>query len=288
MPRVSVIVSHYSRQALLREALASIAAQSFRDFEVIVVNDHGVDSRAQVADFAATLAGTPAPRVRYEYRSVNGGVAATRNRGLDLARGDLIAYLDDDDLWRPNHLAGLVAALDAHPDAGLAYGNAEIWRMARHGAEGEWRVAGRRRLAVPFDREALRRDDFIVPGGMVHRRALADAVGRFDEGLSVSDDWDWLLRAAEVARFVHLPRIVITVRIWPAGGNLSARVDADRWAAIARLERRHSLPRIQPKTFWEVAATYGSAGLDRTSRAAGGPEALPRDEVGSDRPGSTS
>src|SRR5262245_25244548 len=106
MPRVSVVVSHYDRQALLVEALESIASQTYRDFEVIVVNDHGVDSRALVESFASRT--LPSTAVHYDYRPTNAGVAATRNRGVALARGELIAFLDDDDLWHPGHLAGLV------------------------------------------------------------------------------------------------------------------------------------------------------------------------------------
>ncbi len=258
MPRVSVIVSHYGRQALLREALASIAAQDYRDFEVIVVNDHGPDARALVMSFAEA-GGTPAlPLVRYDHRPENGGVAATRNRGIALASGELIAHLDDDDLWRPDHLSGLVTCLDAHPDAGLAYGDAEVCRMVRRPGQDAWDVAARIALAVPFDRAALGRDDFVVPGAMLQRRSLVEQVGPFDETLFVSDDWDWLLRAAAVTRFVRLPRVVITVRIWPDAGNLSARVDARRLAALAELERRYGLGPLVPKTFWEVAQTYAA------------------------------
>jgi glycosyltransferase involved in cell wall biosynthesis len=259
MPRVSVVVSHYQRQAELCEALQSIARQSFQDFEVIVVNDHGADSRGLVSEFAARLPGFPPSRVRYDYRARNGGVAATRNRGIALASGELIAYLDDDDLWRPCHLERLVAALDAEPDAALAYGDAAICRMERDPACGAWTAAAQRTLAVPFDRTALGRDDFIVPGGMLHRRALIDAIGGYDESLPVSDDWDWLLRASAVSRFVRVPEIVIAVRIWADGGNLSARCDAARLAALAELARRHGLPPLEPKTFWEVAATYAPA-----------------------------
>src|SRR5262249_43457563 len=74
MPRVSVVVSHYDRQSLLLQALASIGSQTFRDFEVIVVNDHGADSRSLVEEFAAHSAAGPSPiRVRYDYRPANGG-----------------------------------------------------------------------------------------------------------------------------------------------------------------------------------------------------------------------
>lgn len=271
MPRVSIVVSHYGRQDELGEALASIARQIYQDFEVIVVNDHGVDSRGLVSEFAARLPGFPPSRVHYDYRARNCGVAATRNRGIALAQGELIAHLDDDDLWGPRHLASLVAALDAEPDADLAYGDAEVWRMECGAAAGasRWNVAERRTLAVPFDLDDLGRDDFIVPGGMLHRRALVDRIGGFDETLYVSDDWDWLLRAARVTRFVRVPQVVITVRIWPADGNLSACVDARRLAALAELERRYNLPKLEPKTFWEVAATYAAAQARSASRADG-------------------
>lgn len=261
MARVSVVVSHFDRQRLLVEALDSIAAQTYRDFEVIVVNDHGADSRGLVEDFAARSAGGASPiAVRYDYRPVNAGVAATRNRGVALASGEFIAYLDDDDLWRPHHLHGLVSLLDARPYSGLVYGDAEIWRMERvspgisgAGTDETWRPAEFRTLAVAFDAEELYRNDYIVPGGMMHRRSLYEAVGPFDERLYVSDDWDWLLRVNAASAIDRLPHVVVTVRIWPDCGNLSATVNPQRLAALAQIERRHNTPRLEPKTFWEVA-----------------------------------
>jgi hypothetical protein len=180
----------------------------------------------------------------------------------------LIAYLDDDDLWRPDLLEGFVGMLDGRPDCGLVYGDAEIWRMERcpvdpgsPSAGTGWCRAASRVLAVPFDLEELRCDDFIVPGGMMHRRSLYDAVGPFDESLYVSDDWDWLLRAAAASVFARLPRVVIAVRIWPDRANLSAVFDGRRLAALAEIERRHATPRLEPKTFWDVAERPGRRGV---------------------------
>jgi glycosyltransferase involved in cell wall biosynthesis len=267
MPRVSVVVSHYDRQTLLPEALASIAAQTYRDFEVIVVNDHGADSRALVEAFAARMAHGPgAVPVRYDFRPVNGGVAAARNHGIALARGELIGQLDDDDVWRPDHLEGLVGQLDLHPGVGLVYGDAEVWRMACGPAvAGEeaaalGRPAESRTLAVPFDLQALRQNDFIVPGAMIHRRSLYDQTGPFDERLHVSDDWDWLLRASAFTPFLRWPRTVITVRIWRERANLSACFDARRLAALREIERRHGTGPLEPKTFWEVAEHFNGGG----------------------------
>lgn len=277
-PRVSVVVSHFDRRRCLREALGSIAAQTWRDFEVIVVSDAGPESsRAVVEAFAAAHAG--AFEVRWERRADNGGVAATRNSGAALARGALLAWLDDDDAWRPGHLAALVRALEGRSGAGVAYGDAEVQLLAPvvaggsgRAADGDldpaaWRVAGRRRLAVPFSAADLAREDFIVPGGMLLTRALLDAVGRFDESLFVSDDWDWLLRAlahAGPGAFVRAAGTVIDVRIrgavGEAGPNLSADASARRREALDAIERRHGTPRLEPKTFWEVAGTYGARG----------------------------
>jgi glycosyltransferase involved in cell wall biosynthesis len=269
MARVSIVVSHYDRQSLLLEALDSIASQTYRDFEVIVVNDHGADSRALVDAFAGRSSRATIPcSVGYDYRPARGGVAATRNRGVALATGEFVAYLDDDDLWHPHHLEGLVGLLDARPECGLVYGDAEICRMERAPADRgasdgtcRWHQVAARLLAVPFDHDELRCDDFIVPGGMMHRRSLYDTVGPFDETLYVSDDWDWLLRASAVTTFARLERVVIRVRMWPDRGNLSADFGPRRLAALAEIEARHGTPPLEPKTFWEVAEKHGPRGM---------------------------
>ena len=243
MSLVSVVVPHYDRRAWLSEALASISAQTFRDYEVIVVSDAGPPFEAPEG-------------VRIVRRPVRGGVAAVRNTGIRAARGARIAYLDDDDLWEPRHLEVLSRAIDR--GAQVAYGDARIARLEpTHGQPPRaWPVLDELVLAVPFDRDDLARDDFVVPGGMMHTRALYDRIGPFDEGLFVSDDWDWLLRAAEVSDFVRVPEVVITVRIH--GDNLSALQDARRRQALDTLEARHGTPHLEPKTFWEVAQTYAA------------------------------
>ncbi len=261
-------MSHYDRVAWLGEALTSIRAQLFTDYEIVVVNDAGPRD-AEAEELADSFG------ARYVCRAANGGVAATRNTGVRAARGAIVAYLDDDDLWAPGHLAGLVGLLDARPEVEIAYGDAEVWRIeppdaARASSSGPtsadiapaaWRTLDRLVLAVPFDLDDLKRDDFIVPGAMVHRRAFYDRVGPFDETLFVSDDWDWLLRAHKVAgaeAFARLPEVVTTVRIVAGVGNLSYDFGARRLAALAEIERRHGTPPLEPKTFWEVAETYAA------------------------------
>ena len=258
-PLVSVVVSHFDRKMWLIEALDSIAQQSFADFEIIVVNDAGPDAAELVLGWGR---GHPFA-TRYVHRAVNGGVAAARNTGVRAARGALIAYLDDADLWYRDLLGGLVGLLQARPECGLAYGDADVIRVAPllpafppPADPRKWKVNAGLRLAVPFRLDDLKRDDFIVPGGMLHRHSLYEAVGPFDESLFVSEDWDWLLRAAMVTTIERLACPVIVVRIRDDGSNLSADQGAGRRAALDAIEQRHGTARLEPKTFWEVAKTY--------------------------------
>ncbi len=114
MPKASVIIPTYNRSDRLAKTMASVLAQSERDFELIVVDDGSTDNtRGVVGGFAD-------PRVRYLYKQ-NGGPASARNYGLAGAGGAYIAFLDHDDLWPPNFLEVMIAALEDRPEFGLAY-----------------------------------------------------------------------------------------------------------------------------------------------------------------------
>ena len=108
LPRVSVVVPTYNARALLAETLAAILAQTFADFELIVVDDGSTD------DTAGYLATITDARLRV-IRQANAGVGAARNRGIDAARGEFVAFCDHDDLWTADKLATQVAFMDAHP-----------------------------------------------------------------------------------------------------------------------------------------------------------------------------
>ncbi len=106
---VSVIIPTYNRAGLVQEAVASVLAQTWRDFEVLVVDDGGSDGTdAALAPYAS--------RLRLLRRESRGGVSAARNTGIEAARGEWLAFLDSDDLWLPEKLARQMAYLAAHPD----------------------------------------------------------------------------------------------------------------------------------------------------------------------------
>jgi glycosyltransferase involved in cell wall biosynthesis len=114
---VSIVIPSYNRARFLPAAFASIQAQSFRDWEIIVVDDGSTDDTGEVVErLAAQLPG----RVAYHYQT-NSGPAAARNQGARLARGGYIAFFDSDDLWLPHHLSDCVAALERHADVDWVY-----------------------------------------------------------------------------------------------------------------------------------------------------------------------
>ncbi|WP_374943424.1 glycosyltransferase family 2 protein [Sphingomonas sp.] len=112
-PTVSVVMAAYNGAALVAETLASLSAQTFSDFEVLVVDDRSTDSTREV------VAAWPDPRVRLIALEANGGPVRARNRGVAEARGRYIAALDQDDLCRPERFARQVAWLETHPDCAL-------------------------------------------------------------------------------------------------------------------------------------------------------------------------
>ncbi len=182
-PAVSVVIPAYNRSATIGRALASVRAQTFSDFEIIVVDDASVD------DTVAACAAFQDDRLRIVRRQANGGAAAARNTGIRESAGDLIAFLDSDDSWLPDKLGRQVTAmsLPGAPDVGctgvilhlLDHGETRVRRLEQ---TGDWA----RRLAMDCD---------LSPGStQISTRRIFEDVGLLDEALPRFEDWDWLLR----------------------------------------------------------------------------------------------
>jgi glycosyltransferase involved in cell wall biosynthesis len=181
-PLVSVVMATRDRAHVVSEAIRSVMAQSYRNWELIIIDDGSVDS---TPDLVATF--NDDPRVNYERRNAQGAGAA-RNAGLARARGELVAYLDDDNLWYPGFLSTMVTAFLDEPTLQSAY--AVLVRDPQA-------VSGPRLLMRPFDRERLVMENFIDLNVFVHRRSLYEQLGGFDETLPRLIDWDLILRYTE-------------------------------------------------------------------------------------------
>lgn len=189
-PRVSVIIATYNRSIVLRHAIASVLAQSFKDFELLVVGDGCTD------DSAAVVAGFADPRIRWFNLAANSGhQSAPNNEGLRQARGDLIAYLGHDDLWLPHHLEILTMAIDDGAD--IVGGLTEMVGLQGDVDISPPQLKPRTRLWLP-------------PTALMHRRALTERIGGWRDyrELTIFPEADLIARAmAEGARLAIVPRL---------------------------------------------------------------------------------
>jgi glycosyltransferase involved in cell wall biosynthesis len=245
MPSVSIVLTTRNRNASLAEALERVSWQTHPELQLILVRDGGSPLDANAEQWIERL-GFPATRL--EHGDPPAGTARSRNRGVDASRGDAVAFLDDDDLWEPDHVARLAAALERDPELQVAYSDAILLDTA---------TGATRTLARDFDLPIFGRDGFIPPSTMVIRRGLFGRFGGFDGGLAYSEDWDWMLRVARGGgKLARVPGATATIRIHE--GGLSALVPErleERRRCLDELARRHGLAPIAPKTFWEVAET---------------------------------
>jgi glycosyltransferase involved in cell wall biosynthesis len=178
-PIVSVILPTRDRARFIGEAIASVQAQSFADWELIIVDDGSTDdTAAAVAPYLADA------RIRYIGQPWKGASAA-RNHGLKLARGALIAYIDSDNFWYRDFLAAAVNELASDPAVDLVYGALVI--DSPH-------LGDTRLLWRPFDRDLLMSANYIDMNVIVHRKSLVERYGGFDEEISRVNDWDLILR----------------------------------------------------------------------------------------------
>lgn len=213
-PAVSVVLPTRNRAGVLADAIASVQAQTFRDWELLVVDDGSTDGTAEtMRSFADD------PRIRLLPQR-HAGHAAARNRGIAAARGALLAYLDSDNVWFPSFLAAAVRALAAYPATDCVYG---ILVTDAHQAPAR---ATTSLLFQPFDRARMLEENFIDINTIVHRRRLVDAYGVFDEHLDRLVDWDLLLRYTQDTPARRVPVMAAHYRI----------VDAQRVTTMRPLE----------------------------------------------------
>jgi glycosyltransferase involved in cell wall biosynthesis len=188
-----VVVTCYDQAAWITDALDSVAAQTFDDWELVVTDDASHDDSAERIRRWAKSADRPVDLVLHQD---NAGLTRTLNEVLPRCRGTYLAYLGGDDLWAPTKLARLVTALDARPDAAVAYSDARTIDEAGDELAPSF-LAANGELPAPegdvFD-ELLRRN-VVVASSAVFRREAVEAVGGWDPDLPF-EDWDLLLRLA--------------------------------------------------------------------------------------------
>jgi len=248
LPTVSVVLVTRDRPELLLDALRGIAAQTVTPLEVRIADD---------GERPIDVETLPTGTLELLVIPVEAGMAAAaRNRGAARARGEVLAFHDDDDRWLPEHLAGLAAAF-RDPDTGFAWRDCVVVREEIEPG-GTRRELERRVIAHDWDSGLMHTDDYLPPSAWGVRRSLFERLQGFDETFRFSEDWDFLLRAAALTAPRRAPGVTVEVRMRDQG-NLSSDAGAERRECLHRLSQRHGLPPLEIKTFWEVAAAVAAA-----------------------------
>jgi glycosyltransferase involved in cell wall biosynthesis len=237
VPLVTVLMPAWNREGFVREAVDSVLAQTFADFELLVVDDGSTDATA------AAVAAVSDPRVRC-LREPHRGIGGTMNAGLRAACGRYVARLDSDDVWLPEFLATQVPILEARPGVGVAYARAQGMEADGTLTAHVWGMAPR----YPDDHlRSMLWGDFTCNITTVVRRELLEHVGGFDESLIAGEDWDLWLRVARETRFAFTDRVLARFR-WHAGNltgsesTLGARILAERTRVLDKFFATPDLP----------------------------------------------
>lgn len=208
--KVSIILATYNRGYIIRDAIASALNQSFGDFEIIVVDDGSSDDTREVVENVMS------DKIRYISHDYNRGYSAACNTGINSARSPLLAFLDSDDVWKPDYLERQVSFLSRHPETDVVFCDTEI----QHQFTTDLSLIARLRVfprllqdnpsAIEhlFDSRqmylCLLEEVPIKPTAVVLRREVFEQVGLFDEAWPSGTDWDFFLRLSRVASFGYI------------------------------------------------------------------------------------
>lgn len=230
-PLVSVIVPTHNRADLVGDALRSILTQTFRDFEIIVVDNGSTDGTDKV------IAALHDPRIRYHWQENSGLPANSRNVGIGMARGRYVAFLDSDDLWTARKLDDQLAVMAAHPDLVLVH--SMVQNIGGDGPRVEvsplpWRAA--------VTRKDLEEGKSIPCLTVLMSREVLNRLGGFDEDpkLRAIEDYDLWYRASNDGPFGFIPKIHGVYRVH--AGGLFGTIEA-RNSRLAYLQAKRGMPR---------------------------------------------
>ena len=206
-PLVSVVLTTYNRPRMLADALESVTRQTYQNFEIIVVNDCGDDIESVIKRF------NTGNNITYLRLGKNSGPAAARNKALAIVRGEIITYLDDDDLYLPNHLSVITAKLTDCSSDFVFTGSEEVTEKI-DADEGRVELQRSRPYqGINYSKERLHVSNFIPTNSWGHRRSLIDKIGLFDESMTSLEDWDLLLRISRHMELVQIDSITSEVHV---------------------------------------------------------------------------
>lgn len=246
-PTISVIIPTYNRAHLLGRAIQSVLEQTYRDFEIIVVDDGSTDNTEEVVKSFND------ERIRYIRRERNKGGAAARNTGIKAARGEYIAFQDSDDEWSPQKLEKQMAVFKRAPlNVGVVY-------------TGFWRIEGNKKVYIPHVmirqkqgniHNSLLEGCFVAASTAIVRKDCFTKVGAFDERLPCFQDWELWLRISKYYHFKCINEPLVLS--YQSQDSISANKNAVKNALKLVLERHSADIKKNKKTEAKAYFSIGS------------------------------
>lgn len=235
-PRVSVVIPAYNAAKFITATLDSVKAQTYADWELVVVDDGSTDDTKAVVDAWLQKTGAAGRCLRQP----NGRIAAARNAGIKAAEGELIATLDHDDTWRPEKLALSVAEYDAHPGTALVGHHTDVMqdgkfvRVERKGPGGD----------ALYD-VLLFEGNRVSPSGALFPRKLALDIGGFREGdrYNTVEDYDFWMRLSKKGPFRFIDKVLSSYTVIPGSASRRVQYHHDN---LENLLREHFVERLGP------------------------------------------
>ena len=238
MPQISVIIPAYNAERTIIETVESVRQQTFADFEIIVINDGSQDKTVELLQ---NIRDNRLQIFSYE----NGGLCTARNRGINHATGEFIAFLDADDLWTADKLELQLKALQQNPEAGVAYSWTSFMDVDEQGLTVSFLPSPQYSFTGNVYQNLLI-SDFVHSGSntLIRRKAI-DTVGEFDSVCTGCADWDYWTRLSVRWQFVVVPKYQILYR--RTHGSMSSKVEVMKKEALIAIEKayRAAPPELQ-------------------------------------------
>ncbi len=237
---VSIIMPVYNGERFIGEALDSILMQSYKNFELIVINDGSTDNTLEILQQYKT---------RFDERLLiinqpNQGQVVAKNKGLNLARGDFISFLDSDDRWHPRKLESQIDLLLKNPSVGLCYTEAVL--IDERGNQIGYRTVNPSYIGKCFNKLIM--GNCITASSVLLKRECIDKVGSFDTSLTACENWDLWLRISRISELKYIKKPLTYYRIHQE--HMSKDLDKMR---NARLQVLSKYKNVLPKDVYKAA-----------------------------------
>jgi len=233
---VSVIIPTFNKAATIMRAIESVQRQSYKNYEIIVVDDGSTDNTREVV--------REIPRVKY-FSKNNEGPSSARNLGIRKAEGKIIAFLDSDDEWRQDKLEKCIDKLTETPRARVVISNYAIYDEAE---KKELKPPKRLRTYSPLMILLSFNETNLHTSSVVTYKGLIERVGGFDERLIRGEDWELWIRLSEIAEFAFINEPLLTVHIHPGS---QTKTSEDRWNDVVRIGIDKALAR-RPEIYFPL------------------------------------